>query len=151
MSSNNIADYLVPQENPGDVTFVGNRQQSLSVDQERELGKLVRRVRNNYNVSQAKEFLKLFDTENPDALLFQGAILNDIQNHPERYKQDILKAAETGQKTWGKTLLDYGLSLGKWAGGTALTYGIGVGLKKLFGWGYKHKNKRSKNKIKKHK
>jgi hypothetical protein len=172
MQIEDLEDYLIPRDDPGDATFKGTEQETLSASQEGKLRQLVRQVRAQYDTGNAKDLLKLFDTTNPESVIFRQALAKDIEEHPELYKENEElkkqkeKAAEeyaekkVDERSWsriGKNFAKgaawFALPTIAFAGVPKLWHGVkwvGSKAKGLFGGKYKNK-KRSKNKIKKRK
>ena len=135
MQSEDINDYLIPRENPGDAVFIGDQQESLSAEQEKALRLLVRQVRANCKAGEVKDLERLFDTSDPRSKKFQEALIRDAEENPDMYKKDIIEAeinqinkvADTkekeGSNTWGNGVLNvlksaasitYGAFTGAW-------------------------------------
>ncbi len=95
MQSVDIQDLLIERENPGDATFVGNEQESLSGTQEKQLRQLVRQVRANMKAGETGDLAKLFEEgadNDPDVKVFKNALLKDIEEHPELYEREFSEA-----------------------------------------------------------
>ena len=137
MQSSDIQDYLIPRENPGDATFIGNQQESLSAEQESQLRQVVRQVRANCKAGEVKDLEKLFDTSDPQAKKFQEALLKDVEQNPDLYRKDIVEAEisklnnipDEGNSKWANGVL----GVLKAAGGITLSAFMGAYFNSWFG------------------
>ena len=87
-----INDVLIERENPGDATFKGTEQESLSATQEKMLRQLVRQVRANMKAGEVGDLSKLLGENadnDPEVKIFKSALLKDIEQHPELYQEDM--------------------------------------------------------------
>lgn len=164
MQVEDLNNYLLPRDDPGDAVFKGTEQETLSATQERQLRQLVRQVRAQCKAGEANDLLRLFDTTNPEAIIFRNALAKDINDHPEMYKKDIKEGEEDkenkGPGSWGDGLKKFGKGALWYVAPTALIAGAPYlwsgakwaanGIKGLFTGG-KHKNKKHTKRIKKRK